>query len=434
MASLIYTSNKLGTVSGPGSASGSVNITFTSKAQADSITITLFCHACHQVISSQTVRNVEIGDVRIVSFDLSSLEASGHPGPFEFTPTGGTGEIYYDLVLTDDPPGAARTISGAGSYLVPFGGSLELHIGCTESDGYAFSAWYFEDGRLFSTTRNTWWLTSNITSDTYRHLIAKFRSLAGVFVQAFIETLPTLPNIAYVKDELTEDTAESMTKVAQEGEYSVTYSFRALRMSARCCYYGRYSSQLQDDGTWDEWSYSTNYSARGTTSRSRKYKFQFRELNAVRIVVRFHGYGHATHGASVSLFVLEENDYTNIPISQGPFSYTSNGTASLYTTNDSNTSFGTGYGTLCYVNFKINIGNGFRFVRATTHYTNSTGSTEFTQDFLTVEALENGRKVFYFRGNEINAIDIFIACDLLIYNVTGYLIYNPVSNALIYCG
>lgn len=437
MASLIYTSNKLGTLTGPSSASGSVDITFTSKSQADSIVITLFCHACKQVISSGKILNVNVGDVRTVSFDLSSLESSGHPGPFEFTPTGGEGEIYLDVVLRDDPPGAAKSFTGAGTYVVPFGGGKDVRISVSDNDGYSFYRWEYTSGVEAHTSRGFNIHFNNLVRDTTYELVAKFRSLAGVFVQAFIETLPTLPNVALVEDQLTGDTAESMTKVAPEGEYSVTYAFKALRLSARYFCYGRYSRSQQNDGTWSEWNYYDSYRMEGTTSRSRKIKFTFRELNAIKLAIRFHWYGHSTHDANLTLFVDEEDDNNKLPMSQGPFVYSSDAVASLYATNARKTSLGVGYGLFCRMSCKLNIGSGVKLVKVTLRRTDSDGSYAFSEDFFDTSYFErrfHEYGPFYFKGNEFNSVDIFLECGRLMYNVTGYLIYDPSSNALVYCG
>lgn len=177
--SCIYTKTIFGKVSGPASASGSLNVHFVSTAVADSVTVTLFCHACDTVLASVTFNDVEYGDERDAYFDIARFESSGHPGPYEFTPNGAAGEAYVE-VGTYIAQGEGET-SGGGIYKTTIGGTVYYSVSATPKPGWKFDHWRSTSG--LESTNNPWSLgVRNVTAPMMFNYFAFFTKLPTVTV------------------------------------------------------------------------------------------------------------------------------------------------------------------------------------------------------------------------------------------------------------
>ena len=97
-------------------SSGNLTVLVTPiKPVANDITVYLLCHACGRVLQSVNITDPYEGETYDVTFNVASLESSGHPGPYEFYPS-----IVY--------PPSEITISAHGTSVPPEGGTTTVGI------------------------------------------------------------------------------------------------------------------------------------------------------------------------------------------------------------------------------------------------------------------------------------------------------------------
>ena len=143
----------------------------------------LYCHACGRTIVS-TSTNPGV-------FDLTSLEQSGHPGPFEISARLSS---TWSLLLTTtsmDPAHGSTSPARVEREDIPVDGSTSVTIKATPVDGYKLDHWDCLDREGWSST------SSSITISTTCHVPGDIvlRRYRAFFVRKSY-TIKTIPSPA----------------------------------------------------------------------------------------------------------------------------------------------------------------------------------------------------------------------------------------------
>ena len=127
--------------------------------------IRLYCEACGRTL-------IESSSNPAV-FNISNLEASGHPGPFDIS-VDVTGQVtVYVNTYAMDAQGTTDPVTA--QYGTVLGGSVDIRLRATPNEGYEFDHWDRLNSTWTSTTQNLNLRVSNVQKDEWRVYQAYFR-------------------------------------------------------------------------------------------------------------------------------------------------------------------------------------------------------------------------------------------------------------------
>lgn len=106
----------------------------------------VFCNACHQYLYTSTSNPS--------TFDISHLESTGHPGPFDIS-ADTSAEVEYLVTTRPDNPIMGTTTPTEQWFTAEVGGTITFTIKATPKDGYSFEKWVSSTGAEFTSAKVT---------------------------------------------------------------------------------------------------------------------------------------------------------------------------------------------------------------------------------------------------------------------------------------